>query len=266
MKHYLIAILTLVSFYGFSQLQPLKGIVIATDDVEGIHVLNKTSVKYTVTDTDGSFKILVKVNDTLTISSLKYETKNIKITPELLAQNNLNVFLSERITQLDEVVIGKILTGSLMSDLDNLDVKAKINAEDLGIPGYFGKPKTLNERKLADADGGGWGSVSGGPYGGGVGLNFHKILNRISGRTKKLKERVARDNKDKCRIRLKKEFQNRIFENEKLTQAQQADYFYFCMDAPNFQDICSTDDFQKIEQFLQKKLRIYKANLAITKD
>ena len=266
MKKHVSIILLFISFIGFGQLKTLKGIVIANDDVEGIHILNKSSVKYTVTDTDGSFQIPIKANDTLTISSLKYETIEIEITALLIAENNLKVYLKERVTQLDEVVVGRILTGSLSSDLDNLNLKAELNAKDLGIPGYYGKPKTISERKLSDADGGGWGSLSGGAFGGGVGLNVHKLLNRISGRTKKLKRRIAFDKKNKCREQIIKEFKEQLFTNEALTEAQQNDYFYFCMEDGIFTNICDINNFEVIEQFLIQKLEEYKSRLSSHKD
>jgi len=253
------------SWCGFSQLQPLQGKIVAVDDVEGIHILNKTALKYTITDTDGSFAILTKANDTLTISSLKYETKELRVTKAMLEQNDLIIYVTERVNQLDEVVVGKIFTGSLASDLNSLDAEAEINAKDLGIPGFYGKPKNLPERKLHDADHGDWVAVNGGPFGFGAVLNMNKILNRISGRTKRLKERVILDEKNTCREQLIEDYQERLFKNETLTKAQQAEYFYFCMGDSKFQDICATTDFQIIEQFLQKKLNTYKSNLQVKK-
>ena len=97
-----------------AQLKTLQGIVIANDDVEGIHVLNKSSVKYTVTDTDGSFLILAKANDTLVISGLKYELKEIKIIPKYFENFNLKIYLTEKVNTLDEVIVGRILTGCLL--------------------------------------------------------------------------------------------------------------------------------------------------------
>ena len=246
----------------FAQLQDLKGVVVANDEVEGIHVLNKTSVKYTVTDSDGSFIIMVKPNDTLTISSLKYNIKEVVITSFIISENNLRIYLNEKVNELEEVIVGKVLSGSLDSDINNFGKETDVNFYDLGIPGYTGKPKTLNERKLSDADAGGWlSSGNAGAFGAGVGLNFHKILNKISGRTKKLKARVALDAKDKCIQKIKEEYSEAFFEAEKFTEASKADYFYFCMDDKNFRDICGRNDPTEILPFLKNKLKAYKVNL-----
>ena len=58
---------------------------IGNGDVEGIHILNQSSVKYDVTDTDGSFEVFAKLNDTLVVSALKYKTKTV-----ILNTNNFN--------------------------------------------------------------------------------------------------------------------------------------------------------------------------------
>ena len=72
-------------------------------------------------------------------------------------------------------------------------------------------PLTQNERKLHDADAGPWGHI-----GLGFGVNFHKLLNKISGRTKKLKAIVDLDDRDKCINRLRRDYESIIFENDSL--------------------------------------------------
>lgn len=242
-----------------AQLKELKGVVMAKGDVEGVHVLNKSSVKYTVTDTDGSFEILAKPNDTLTISALKYKTKEVVVTKDFFQSNKLRVFLEEKVNELDEVVVGKILTGNIGSDIGNVELKKEVNFYDLGIPGYTGKPKTIEERKLADA-------VSGGPVYQITSVNFHKLLNIISGRTKKLKAIVDLSERDKCMKRIKDFYSETLFENEEFTEAQKADYFYFCMDGLNFKDICERNDPSEVIPYLNEKLKTYKQNLNLKED
>lgn len=244
-----------------AQLQNLSGTIIAEGDVEGVHVLNKTSVKYTVSDANGNFNILAKANDTLVISALKYQFKEVVVTQEKLNESNIQVYLTEKVNELDEVVVGKILTGNIGNDIGNVELKKEPNFYDLGIPGYTGKPKTINKRKLADADGGSWGYI-----GIGAGVNLHKLLNAISGRTKKLKQRVELDEKEKCRKRMKDFYGESIFENEEFTLGQQAEYFYFCMDDPDFKSICQNNDPSMVVPFLEKKLKIYKSSLESKQD
>lgn len=263
MKVFKIIILIFCLSFGCNasgQLLDLKGKVKGVGNVDGLHVLNKTALKYSVTDENGVFVIPAKVNDSIVFSGLTYKIKEIRVTKEMISKNNIEVVLIENITQLDEINVGKILTGNIGSDLRNLDIRESINFYDLNIPGYTGKPKTIEERKLADADAGNWGYV-----GLGFGVNFHKILNKISGRTKRLKARVDLDEKDKCMKRLKAYYTESIFEKEVLTEAQQSDYFYFCMDDQKFKALCEQNNPIEVISFLNQKLVDYKINLN-TKD
>ena len=260
-------VLSLIIVFSFAltthaQRKDLNGQLIANDEVEGLHILNKTGAKYTISNEDGSFVIPAKASDTLFISGLKYEAQEFVITQSIIELGRFRVQLIEKINELDEVIVGKILTGSLESDLENSDAKTEINFYDLGIPGYKGKPLTQNERKLHDADAGTWGSI-----GLGFSVNFHKLLNTVSGRTKKLKEIVALDNEEKCIERLRREYEEAIFKTDTLADNLKNEYFYFCQEDEGFRALCDENNDLKAIEFLQRKLKAYRKNReSVTKD
>ena len=252
---------SLFAFLLQAQRSEIKGKLIASDDVEGIHILNKTASKFTISNDKGEFTIVAKATDTLFISSLVYENKEIIITEEQENSNSIKIKLEEKVNELDKVVVGKILTGSLQSDLENSDAKTEINFYDLGIPGNTKLPLTQNEKKLHDADGGPTGSIMGGPFGGGIVLNLHKILNKISGRTKKLKGVVELDDRDKCINRLRIDYESILFENDTLAKNLKNEYFLFSQEDENFLSLCKEDNDIKLLEFLQQKLKAYRENL-----
>ncbi|WP_431109971.1 carboxypeptidase-like regulatory domain-containing protein [Winogradskyella poriferorum] len=247
---------SLFAFLLQAQRSEIKGKLIASDDVEGIHILNKTASKFTLSNDKGEFTIVVKATDTLFISSLVYENKEIIITEEQENSNSIEIKLEEKVNELDKVVVGKILTGSLQSDLENSDAKTEINFYDLGIPGNTKLPLTQNEKKLHDADGGSWGHI-----GLGFGVNFHKLLNKISGRTKKLKDIVELDDRDKCINRLRIDYESILFENDTLAKNLRNEYFLFSQEDENFLSLCKEDNDIKLLEFLQQKLKAYRENL-----
>ena len=244
-----------MTFTAFAQLKELSGQLIANDDVEGIHILNNTASKYTVSNEVGSFVIPARAADTLFISGLKYEVQAIIITQSIIDLGRFDVHLIEKINELKEVVVGKILTGSLQSDLENSDAKTEVNFYDLGIPGNTNLPLTQNEQKLHDADAGSWGSL-----GLGFSVNFHKLLNKVSGRTKKLRTIVDIDNKEKCITRLRREYEEAIFKSDTLDLSYRNEYFYFCQEDEGFKDLCDENNDLKAIEFLQTKLKAYKKN------
>lgn len=252
----------LISVVVNAQRKDLKGQLVASGDVEGIHILNKTASKYAISNEDGSFLIFAKATDTLFISGLKYDNRDVIITKPMEDLGSFSIQLIEKINELDEVIVGEILTGSLESDLENSKAQPEVNFYDLGIPGSVKKPLTQNERKLHDADAGPWGTI-----GIGFSVNFHKLLNKVSGRTKKLKAIVGLDAKDKCITRLRRDYEAIIFETDTLVLNLRNEYFYFCQEDGGFKTLCDENNDLKAIDFLKLKLKFYKENLeSVTKD
>ncbi|WP_299106517.1 hypothetical protein [uncultured Winogradskyella sp.] len=244
-----------------AQTKELNGQLVANDEVDGLHIQNKTAAKYTISNEDGSFVIPAKVSDTLIISGVKYQIKEVVITASIIELGQFNVHLIENVSELNEVVVGKILTGSLESDISNSDAETEINFYDLGIPGYKGKPLTQNERKLHDADAGPMGYIG---LGGGV--NLHKLLNKVSGRTKKLKAIVELDDRDKCSKRLRDDYESILFEKDTLTISLRTEYFLYCQEDEEFLNLCNAKNEIKMLEFLQAKLLVYQENRKIVSE
>ena len=244
-----------------SQVVEIKGSVKANSDLEGIHVINKTSKFYSTTNRKGEFVIKGRLNDTLVFSSVQYKLESLLVTQEAVNNKSLLVELIEYVNVLNEVYIGNTLSGNLEDDIGNVKGKPGINFYDVGIPGYTGRPKTHNERRLFEADHGKMVQI-------GVSknlepelkINFHKFLNKISGRTKMLKKRVKLDKKDALMYKLKAKYYNDLFDSYSLSEEKQMDYFYFCSEDENFIEKCGSGNDLLILEFLKQKLFQYKLN------
>lgn len=119
----------------------LQGKITNEKDVEGIHILNRSSRYNSVTDPYGNFAITVKQGDSLLFSSVHYVPHQAEVTAEIYERGLLIVQLTELVNELDEVVLGPDLSGNLQSDLEKIDVKDPINFQELGIPGFTGTPQ-----------------------------------------------------------------------------------------------------------------------------
>ncbi len=244
-----------------SQTIEINGVIKGISDVENIHVINKTSNKFTTTNKKGGFKIQVKLNDTLVFSSIQYKLKAIIISPKNIKEHYVLVYLNESVNVLDEVIVGKLLTGSLDSDIKNSDAERPIDFYDVGIPGYSGKPKTQNERRLYEADHGKYVAI-----GLGFGLNLNKILNKVTGRTKKLKERVRLESNDVLLTKIKSRLTDNFFNVYTLDDSLRTDFFYFCSEDENFEKRCKGKSDIEVFEFLAEKIVAYKSNLKEDKD
>jgi len=239
-----------------SQTVEIKGNVIAATDIENVHVINKTANKFATTDKLGGFKIRAKAFDTIVFSSVQYNLKAVVVSPTHIKERRMTVELTDHINVLDEVIVGKILTGDLDSDVKNSDAERPIDFYDVGIPGYKGKPKTQSERRLYEADHGKMVSI-----GLGAGLNLNKLLNKISGRTKKLKERVRAESNDVLMNRIKSRLSENFFIVYQLDESLRTDFFYFCSDDLDFEKRCKDKRDIEVFEFLAEKITAYKSNL-----
>jgi len=240
-----------------AQRKDLKGLLFPDGEVEGLHILNKTASKYTISNYDGSFIIPAKVSDTLYISGVKYEAQEVVVSSSMIELGQFNIRLIEKVNALNEVVVGKILTGSLESDLQNSDAKPEINFYDLGIPGNTDLPLTQSEQRLYDADHGQFVYY----YGIGLAINVHKILNRINGDTNEYKERIEIEFKEKCLNLLKPEYSKTIFQAISIPDNYKGEFFQFCLEDKHFKSVCEDENRLNAVGFLLDKLKIFKTNL-----
>jgi hypothetical protein len=249
-----------------SQTIEINGVIKGVSDVENIHVINKTSHEFTTTNKIGGFKIQVKLNDTLVFSSIQYKLKAIIISPKNIKEHYVLVYLNESVNVLDEVIVGKLLTGSLDSDIKNSDAERPIDFYDVGIPGYTGKPKTQNERRLYEADHGKYINSFNGGFGLGLGINLNKILNKVTGRTKKLKKRVKLESNDVLLTKIKSRLTDNFFKVYTLDKTLRTDFFYFCSEDENFEKRCKGKSDIEVFEFLAEKIVEYKNNFKQDKD
>nr|WP_321231775.1 hypothetical protein [uncultured Psychroserpens sp.] len=232
-----------------SQTHHITGEIKASGDVDGIHIINKTASKYTITNDEGIFEIPAKLNDTIMVSGIKYVSKEFVITDIIMQTKEVTINLEDNVNILDQVTVGKILTGDLMSDIENSDSKREINFYDLGIPGYTGPKKTQSERRLYEAKSGA----------GLVPLN--PFINWISGRTKRLNEQIKQEENDKAMDEAYAKYADLLFETEELEISKRKEFFYFSADDSKFLPLSKTKNELKMLEFLKEKLKAFKLRI-----
>ncbi|MDO7171883.1 hypothetical protein [Mariniflexile sp. AS56] len=244
----------------FSQSIEISGKVNSKVDAENIHVINKTAQVFTITNTKGEFKIWVSLNDTLSFSSIQHQPKLVVVDKNMMLFKAIRVTLDEQINELDEVLIGRVLTGNLLSDIRNIKGDAPINFYDVGIPGFTGKPATQSERRLSEASS--FSPKAGGSLGGvGGSVSATAIINAISGRTKMLRARVELEESETLMQSIKGRLAKDFFTSNPMDDDLQMDFFYFCADDENFIKYCKNETDFKILIFLRHKYKQYLENL-----
>ncbi|WP_240485017.1 carboxypeptidase-like regulatory domain-containing protein [Arenibacter latericius] len=250
--------LLLVNTAVFSQTfgeKKMEGKVYSSDgDVAATHVLNTTTRKAAITDVEGFFTIGVHLNDTLVFSAVQYRKKTMVVTADILESKFISVALEEANIALDEVVVTPYnLTGDLTRDMKRLNIPPPVTASSLGLPNAHVKPLSQSERLLREAS---MGPITLGTF---TSIPFNPLINAISGRTKMLKKRVARD-KDYARTeRVKRFYPDSIFVQVlKIPEDKLDDFLYFCEIDAAFAPIVDTHDKLKIWDYLKGRSVLYR--------
>ena len=171
----------------FSQTKPnfktLKGeIVNDSVSISGIHIINKTSGSKTITDINGVFEIGVKRQDTIIISSVQIKPRVIVMENEMLNQTYIKIYVDQFINELSNVVVrSNSLSGNILKDMANSNVKVPINFDDVGIPGFKG----IREEKIEKIV-----PFIGLPV---MAINIEALYKNLSGYYKRLKKRRVWD-------------------------------------------------------------------------
>lgn len=137
-KLFVLFFLILLQF-GFSQNEKLiEGIVLCDNlPLQGIEIVNIVSEKTAITDIDGKFSILVKVEDMLVFVSKKYDYKRLFIDKEFLDKNNFTILLIRKPEQLEEVMVTKVSFPKIKFDeniASQLNIeKAATNPKPFGV-------------------------------------------------------------------------------------------------------------------------------------
>ena len=235
----------------------LEGKVYSDDgDVAATHVLNTTTKKAAITDINGFFSIVVNLNDTLVFSAVQYKRKEIVVNSSILESKFLSVPLVESNIALDEVIVMPYnLTGELGRDMNNMDVGPVISATSLGLPNAHVKPLMQSERLLREAS---MGPLSIGML---TSIPFNPLINAITGRTKMLKKRVARDIKYNKSQQLRTQFADSLFVLQlKIPLEKIDDFLYYCEVDANFNAVVDSQDLFAIWEFIKQKSVIYRKN------
>ena len=224
--------------------------------VADVHVLNTSAGKATISDENGDFSIPARINDTLLFSAVQFKRKMLVVSNAMLESTVILVPLDEFVNELDEVVVRPYdLSGDLARDMETMKTGQVVSATSLGLPNAHVKPLIQSERLLREA--------SFGPFSIGTltAIPFNPIINAITGRTKMLKKRVARDHGYLRSDEVRGYFADSLYTTQlKIPKAKIPDFIYFCEVDDAFDSIVSADDKMAIWGFFIKKSIRYREN------
>ncbi|MBT9190395.1 carboxypeptidase-like regulatory domain-containing protein [Zobellia russellii] len=236
------------------------------EEVMATHVLNTSSNKATITDTDGFFDIDVQLNDTLVFSAIQFKRKEVVVTKSILESKLLVVPLQQVLNQLEEVVVMPYnLTGDMSRDLNRIPVGPVITGFSLGLENRKARlrPRGVGEKlqlvKYLDLVSG-YDTITFKPklfYD----LKTVKLYNDLSGRTKDLKRYATFENQDKQLEEIRLFFTDFVFiETLKIPEHQIPDFLNYCMVDADFKELANANEMAALYELLESKGQLYRKN------
>lgn len=218
--------------------------------VPNVHVVNLSSEAATITTEEGFFQLPVREGDTLLISAIRYQRKTLRVTRQILEASLLEIPMEPFVNELDEVVLWPYnLSGDLDRDLSNVPVEEPVTAHSLGLPNASAKRRTQAERQLIEAT-----------TGSGL-IPLNPFLNALSGRTRMLKKRLARDRAYALTEEVRSRYPDSLFAGELgIPVVRIPDFMYFCEVDSAFSGLAATGDRLRMWEFLRGKSEQYRSS------
>lgn len=216
--------------------------------VSGINILNVISGISTATNVNGEFSILAKPADVLLITAIHIQTQRKVVAFDDIARD-LNIFkIQLKVTELKEVVVQE----------------SKINALSIGAMAKQPKRFTPAERKLQTA--GDFKPIMLlGLLGGGMPLD--PLINKINGRTKRLKRLIVLEKKELNFKILSEWFDENYYVNQLRIAPMYVNGFkYFIVENETFVKVLESRDRDKISFEMAKLALEYKVLLKTDND
>ena len=211
--------------------------------VNGIKVLNLVNQKTTFTSKDGEFFILAKASDVLVFSAVNLESNRLEIGYSEVMSELLSIKMFAKITKLSEVIVHKNQFSVLSLGIVNkAPVKYSPAERKLQTAGDF-KPIML------------LGLLAGS-------MELDPLINKINGRTKKLKKLVVLEKKERNVKLISELYDDEYFTNRLGIAAEYVNGFiYYVVENDNFLEVLEAKNKEKTSFYLVSLAQKYKALL-----
>ncbi|RKR14234.1 carboxypeptidase-like protein [Maribacter vaceletii] len=262
---FLYFVFTLSSCFGQEKTIKLNGKVQSiSNDVLFVLIVNKNSKKSTITDSLGQFTIEVKLKDSLRFTAVQYQTKEISITSKIFLEKLLVVDLVDNVINLNEVTVTPYnLTGKIDLDIERLAIAPSVTSSVLGLPNADVEKMSQSERLLIEADRGKYMRF----YVIALTINTHKILNKLSGRTDRMKGMVARDKNMEIEKEIIAKFSKKTMsESFKIPEEKIDGFLTFCLSQTDFSELSKATNTEEIWEYLKLKSIAFKEQGFIKKE
>lgn len=215
-----------------------------------VYVTNLTTQKTVLSDYNGDFNLPADAGDIVRFTSIVTDRKDIKLTPQMMAQKNL-IELKIAYHDIQEIVINRFKpTGNLRYDVNALRKEDKGLAikKVIGLPEPKGDgtPPQLPVAGLRD---------------GGLTFSLESIYDILSGERKKKQRYVAYERMNSSVTQIKNYLGKDYFIKFKIPENLIDNFIQFVYTSENIEPYVMSGNFEAIKIPIEKYLPIYQRRL-----
>ncbi len=249
LSRYLILCFILLSTSVIAQQQILLEGQVLNDTIDKaqLTVVNITLKRGTITNEKGSFVIPVRVNDTINISAIQYESRQFVVNQTMFNRKKISLYLVPKINELDEVEISNLdLSGNIHRDVSTTKLDKQVTARDLGIPENTAPKRTVEERRYYTA------------ITSGSGIPLDGLINSITGRLKMLKRHIEVSRFENLVQESRSRFSDTLYmKNLNIPQELIEDFVYYTFEDKKAKTYVDNNDAFGLFEFMMTKSKAY---------
>ena len=246
-----IACLFLISsgLYAQKSIQLEGQVLNDTIDKAQLTVVNISLKKGTVTDPNGLFTIEARLNDTINISAVQYESRQFVVNQTMFNRKKISLYLIPKINELAPVEISNIdLTGDLNKDIRSTKFKKEVSAKELGIPENTAPKRTIEERRYYTA------------VTSGAGIPLDGLINSITGRLKMLKKHIEVSRFEKLVQESRYRISDTVYmKNLNIPEELIEDFVYYVFEDKKAKELVDANNALGLLEFMMRKSKPYVA-------
>lgn len=210
--------------------------------LESIYVYNKQAKKGVLSNSEGEFKLSLRLGDTLIASAMQIEPSQMVVKEMHLKDTFITMPIQANIEYLEEVRLSnRSLTGNFDLDMKMLKPEPVITSGDLGFPASS-NDMTVGERMLA--------SYTSSPT--------ELLMAVLTGQLQMIKRRVAIENLERKRQYVKKRMPNSYYtRNLKIIPENIPHFLEFCESKSDI-DALSSMSINDFIELLETTAVLYK--------
>ena len=238
-------LLLLVCYDLSGQTKILYGKIQNLEETEGIHILNTRSHMNTITNREGAFQMNVRLYDTLVVSSIKYIPEQLIVDEATFLSGKVTLELELLVTELDEVYLFPKLTGDLERDIKKIKVVDTLNFDDVGIPGFKGKPQEKIPKVLGQV-------IT--P----TSVNIEALYKHLSGYYKTLRTKRKWEAENVVAAQVMHHYTQEYFQEVYgIPENRLYDFVLFCIETSDLQSAFSHEKHGKVHDIFHGKSMLY---------